>query len=418
MFENYKTAFIQAGEMYTQNKGKEAIADIKNTIGYRIKPFKIFSFRYILLCDIFMLIYPTSEERVIKLIGEIHLYIRNKSMEKMTALSYLLLNNRKTENNFCLAEYHIDCWYKNRNFLHLPLRKVMVSSNMSSGKSTLINALVGKRINRSMNVACTSKLHHIYDKPYEDNYIYEYDYNLDMNADIDTLMENNPKNLENSISVASYFRYGNNKNIRLCIIDSPGVNNSLDTKQDEMKELIAAQNANVFLYIINAEYIGTTDDFMYLQYLQKKDSGGKIWFIVNKLDRFRMSEDSIGESMSKIGKWLSLMGFENPAVFPISAYAGFLAKRQLFDDNLEENALEDYELLIKKFRREEYDLSGYYDSEVRNLARSFVEKSGTGQGNELSLLYRCGLLCLETMLYSKNFRDCQVKGIYKKAKTV
>jgi ribosome biogenesis GTPase A len=399
MFENYKNAFIKTGEIYTKKEGKEVIADIKSIIRYRLKWFKPFSFRYILLCDIFTLIYPASEEKAVKIIEEIQAYLRKKSRRNISALSEVLLTEKNIEKEFCLAEYHIDCWRKNKIFLHLPLKKIMVSSNMSSGKSTLINALAGKRINRSMNEACTSKLHYIYYKPYEDNYTYEYDYDLDMNADVATLMENNYKNTESFISVASYFRYCNNKDIRLCIIDSPGVNNSLDTTQDEMKKMIVSQDVNVLLYIINAEYIGTTDDFMYLQYLQKTNIAKKIWFVINKLDRFRSSEDSIDESIVKVREWLSLMGFEKPAVFPVSAYTGFLAKRKLFDDDLEETALEEYEHLLKKFKRDEYDLSMYYDIETRNLARSFVDKSGEKHEIELNLLYHSGLLCLETMLY-------------------
>jgi hypothetical protein len=169
MFENYKNTFIKAGEIYTKKRGKEVIADIKSIIRCRLKWFKTFSFRYILLCDIFTLIYPASEEKAVKIIEEIQAYLRKKSRRNISALSEVLLTDKKIEKKFCLAEYHMDCWRKNKSFLHLPLRKIMVSSNMSSGKSTLINALAGKRINRSMNEACTSKLHYIYPESVQKN---------------------------------------------------------------------------------------------------------------------------------------------------------------------------------------------------------------------------------------------------------
>ena len=47
-------------------------------------------------------------------------------------------------------------------------KQVLVVANVSAGKSTLINALVGYRLNKTRTTACTNKLCYIYNKPVED----------------------------------------------------------------------------------------------------------------------------------------------------------------------------------------------------------------------------------------------------------
>ena len=80
------------------------------------------------------------------------------------------------------------CWAQNRAFSAKPLRTVLITAGMSSGKSTLINALIGKKISRTQNDACTAKIHYIYNKPYEDGFSGEWESVLDMNANEETLM--------------------------------------------------------------------------------------------------------------------------------------------------------------------------------------------------------------------------------------
>lgn len=71
----------------------------------------------------------------------------------------------------------------NRKFITNEPIKVIITANMSAGKSTLLNALVGKKVNKTQNDACTAKIHKIVNKPFEDNLCYELDYLLDLDAD-------------------------------------------------------------------------------------------------------------------------------------------------------------------------------------------------------------------------------------------
>jgi ribosome biogenesis GTPase A len=398
-FETYKAAFMFDDNKFERIDDNKISTNFKNLLKFRIKLFNFYSFRYVLLCDLIMLICPNDKSKAALITKEIKsaVKISKNSIEYLYKRLFDMQSFGKTPS---LTEYHLECWNKDKRFRKLPEKKIMISSNMSSGKSTLINAIVGKRINRSMNEACTSKLHFISDKAFEDNYIYEYDYMLNMNADIATLMENNPKNMSNFVFVASCFRFSGEKKIRLCLVDSPGVNNSLDKTQEEIKRLIVSQDFDVFVYVINSEYIGTTDDLTYLQYIQPNLEGKKIVFVINKLDRFRLSEDNIEESVMRTRERLASLGFNNPVVCPISAYTGFLAKRKMYDNDLDESTSDEYVLLIKKFNRPEYDLSKFYGCEIRAIAEGYLKKADKKFTDELLLVYKSGMLCFETLLYS------------------
>jgi GTP-binding protein EngB required for normal cell division len=397
-FKVYKAAFMFNGSKFERIDKNKASVNLKNLLKFHFRLFKCYSFRYILLFDLIMLICPDDKSKALSITNELKAAIK-MSKNSMEDLYGRLFEGQSSDKVLPLLEYHLECWNKNKCFRLLPKKKIMISSNMSSGKSTLINAIVGKRINRSMNEACTSKLHFISDKAFEDNYIYECDYTLDMNADIATLMENNPENKSNFVYVASYFRFSGEKKSQLCLIDSPGVNNSLDKTQEEIKRLIMFQNFDVLVYVINGEYIGTTDDLTYLQYIKQNLAGNNIFFVINKLDRYRLIEDSIKESVTRTRERLVFLGFTNPVVCPISAYAGFLAKRKIYDNDFDESLSEEYALLRKRFNRPEYDLSKFYDEETQAVAEDYIKRSDKIFDDELKLLHKSGILCFEILLY-------------------
>jgi hypothetical protein len=249
IFENYRLAFSKDGSTFQRFSTQQDVANLRNMLHTHLKHLKFFTFRYVLFCDLCAIIAPDNENTAKAIAAEIKMNIRKNSARMFDVfLNFLYHDNLQVIDKTKLqyTDYHLACWRQNRQYILLPERRVMVSSNVSSGKSTLINALIGKHINRSQNEACTTKLHYTYDKPFEDGFNYEYDYDLEMNADINTLFDDNPNNTSNIISVASYFRYNGTKNCRLCLIDSPGVNNSRDKTQDVIKEAIVSTDFDIF----------------------------------------------------------------------------------------------------------------------------------------------------------------------------
>jgi GTPase Era involved in 16S rRNA processing len=400
IFENYKLVFLQNSEKYQRIGKKKIISAIKNVLGLKFKIFKILSFRHIFILDLIIICHKNKLSSF-SLLKNLKPYLSKKEQGKISDMIDCLFQNYNTEKKYYLTDYHFQSWRNICLFKDMPKRTVMISSNMSSGKSTLVNALVGKKINRTMHAACTSKLHFIYDKPFEDNFIYKADKELTFNADPQTLMEYNTDNKDDLIYISSYFRFIGSKNYRLCVIDSPGVNNSMDNKQKEMKKLIFSQDFDIFLFVMNAEYLGTTDDYTYLKFLKNNIGNRKIVFVLNKLDKFRLPEDNIEESIDGLRKHLENSGFENPRVYPVSAYSGLMAKRKLYNYDLSDEDNDEHEFLSCKFMNTEYDLSKYYSEKLRKTVMENIKKEQEGYQATLTLLNNSGMLCLETMLHGE-----------------
>ena len=302
---------------------------------------------------------------------------------------------------FPKVENIISLWQRNETFLHEPVRKIAFTANMSAGKSTLVNAFVGKKVNRSQSMACTAKLHYIYNKPFEDGFSAEDDNVLNLDADYTTLMEDDEGNTKLEIIVSTYFRMMFDRGTRLCFIDTPGVNSAMDRTHKEITDAVISGGAfDRLVYVINADgNIATDDEHRYMSQLWESVKQVPVLFVVNKLDAFRASEDSISESLDKIRQDVEGLGFENAAVCPVSAYAGYLAKRALFDGGLEGDEQDDLDTKRRMFKREAYDLSGYYPPEVRRrCAEIVVAEQDPERQKLLQLMYHCGLLPLEYIL--------------------
>ena len=116
-------------------------------------------------------------------------------------------------------------YYTNKAFLMGPVRRIMIAANMSAGKSTLINALIGKRIARTSMEACTGNVCYIYNKPFEDGRTHLSTSVTDLDATPEELTK---FDWNFAPSIATYFRTPLSEKMRLCIIDTPGVNSALN----------------------------------------------------------------------------------------------------------------------------------------------------------------------------------------------
>ena len=152
----------------------------------------------------------------------------------------------------------------------------LVVSTMSSGKSTLINALVGRDLLPSQNRACTARAIAIMDNDMLDQFRI---HAVDKNGEY-TLIENATKRAVqeyNSINETSEMIIeGQIKGVRtsiksMMIVDTPGINNSMDQSHELItKSVLDDYLEGLILYIINAQQIGTYDDSNFLTLIAKK----------------------------------------------------------------------------------------------------------------------------------------------------
>ena len=379
---------------------------IKDSIFLKINKkngkWRIFSYRFILAIDCLFICAFDNEDLGKTIITNLKLmsndflgFFINK---KYDALYLMLYKEKNLIPNFYDIDFLLSKWWINKSQLSKPIKKIVVTANMSAGKSTLINTLIGKKLLQTKNEACTSREYKVINKSFEDGLISAFDKTLNLNVSLDEL-KNDEKNSLDKIYIGTYFNGLGNKQ-RFCFVDTPGVNYSKNIKHEQLtKKIIEQKNYDKLVYVINSNYLGTNDDAQYLEYIAEKVKDKEIIVVLNKLDSFDIDEDDIKESIDKVYKDLQRYGLKNSKVCPTSAYAGLLAKRKIAGEELsriESRKLENY---IYQFEEPEYDLSVFYEDDVNILVKNYINKHKNPEKDiYLQLLNNTGILSLECML--------------------
>lgn len=362
----------------------------------------LFKYRQVLYMDVWFINAFLDKEKASALLTELQdksklAWIYKKKMQLLFERLYI----QDSDVKFPKIEMLIDMWRKNELFFQQPIQKIAFTANMSAGKSTLVNALVGKKVNMSQSMACTAKLHYIYNKPFEDGFSAEDDNILNLDADYNTLMNDDEQNTSDRISVSAFFRLMSGTSVPLCLLDTPGVNSALDPAHKKITDAeIATGNFDKLVYVINADgNIGSDDEHVYMAQLAETTKDLPIIFVVNKLDTFRIKEDNIAESLQKIKEDIEGLGFKNSMVCPVSAYTGYLAKRVAYDNDLDEDEQDEFDTKRRLFKRDVFNLSKYYPSEVTEQCKMLISSEPDQERQKyLQLLCDCGILPLEYIL--------------------
>lgn len=388
-----KTLLAEDSYVYDVENIKKTI---KSVLGFRIKKFKLITYRYFLLYDCFFINAINDNELSQKILDELKLLCGWRYRKKFDEL-YLCLYGNQENTKFKKLKLQLEYWKINREHLSKPLRKILITANMSAGKSTLINAIIGKSVNKMRNTACTSKIHRVFNKPTEDDYISKYDDGLIMDSKIAELMTESPQNKSTEIIVGSYFRSVVKPRDRICIIDTPGVSFSLDKNHRKLTyELIAKHDYDMLICVLNATNLETEDDFKLLKYLSSEVNKENILFVVNQVDKYNEKEDNIEDCIKDVKEDLKLFGFENSLVCPVSAYAGFLAKKYLYSDFMTETEEDELQLLIKKLGKKSCVMKKYFRFRMKTDTNSTQD---TTKEKVLHLLENSGVLNLERILF-------------------
>lgn len=368
--------------------GKEKTKDLNI-----IEQFKFFKYRYYLLTDCLFIRYFDDKKKGQKIVEDIIQFYGERYRKKLEIVYEAFYSTES--DSFLKGFAELKDVYKiiwnNRSFKAQPLKKIIITANMSAGKSTLLNALAGKKVNKTQNDTCTAKLHYLYNKAGEDGLSYELDHDLELDASFDILMTDNDENDSTDIVVGTRFRSIEDVKGHICFIDTPGVNSSMNKEHRKISNAaIKTVDCDILLYLFNGGNFCSDDDIKHLKYV-KDNYDGKILFLVNKLDDYQTGVDSVNGTLEAIKKDLEKIGFENPIIYPLSAYAGYLGKMALYKESLSEDEQDFIELLKKSLKRDEFSYEKYYPVDVK--VRCSDKETG-------ELLLHSGILSLEKILYS------------------
>jgi GTPase Era involved in 16S rRNA processing len=284
-----------------------------------------------------------------------------------------------------------------------------ILATMSSGKSTLINALLGEDLLPNENQACTSKIFKIIDKDgIKKNTIKVIRNNKTEETIEISLNELNKDTTISEVIIEGDFRGIKNKILdnelhQICLVDTPGPNNSLENSHTEIAyKLIEDESDTHLIYVLNGTQIGVTDDKkLLIDILDKQNKMGdknEITFVLNKMDEIDQETENIEKIIVNVKKYLQDIGINDPKVIPISAYAAKIFKLAL------NNKLET--------RKERSDFKKYYsyfkEFKISNLKPSKQSKEklikiggdNFSRNEIIEKLHSTGIIDLEKTLES------------------
>ena len=300
---------------------------------------------------------------------------------------------------------------------------INVIATMSSGKSTLINALLGKKLMPSKNEACTATITEILDNDAETFAAVVRDENdvvLQEISDLtyDTMCELNDNEDVYRIAAQGNIPFLDARSTALMLVDTPGPNNSQNqAHKNTTYRAINSDANNLILYVLNGTQLSTNDDASLLSYVADQiKKGGKqvrdrFIFVVNKMDGFNPEEEDIGKAITAAKKYLASYGIEDPQIFPCSAYTALNIRTYLDGvdiDNMtraEErqlpSAARDTLPMIDKFidyesmHLEQYSTLSPTAQRELNFKLSQAEKNGDTK--EQALIH-CGIYSIEAAI--------------------
>ena len=209
---------------------------------------------------------------------------------------------------------------------------INVIATMSSGKSTLINALLGKKLMPSKNEACTATITEILDNDMETFEAVVYDKDDVVLQEVPHLTYEVMNELNDNSEVSKIAAKGNipfldARSTALMLVDTPGPNNSQCEEHERTTyKAINNDSNNLILYVLNGTQLSTNDDKRLLEYVaEQMKKGGKqvrdrFIFVINKMDCFNPEEEDIGKAIIAAKRYLGAYGIEDPQIFPCSAY--------------------------------------------------------------------------------------------------
>ena len=265
---------------------------------------------------------------------------------------------------------------------------VVVMATMSSGKSTLINALLDKSILPSSNSACTAKSYRIFDNDNDDVTEIKPFYKTATSssvscADWATILKeaNEDPNVE-KIEIRTQIKGVLSTRKRLVLVDTPGTNNSQDEEHGKITlDILSKIKEGLIIYIINATQFGINDDKALLLDVCKalrKNKAINVVFVINKCDEY---EDEKGESIEKIivdirDYIASDCGIQNPDIIPTSALLADIFKKVLRNEKLTRTECRKFKQYFKLYSPTGANLSAYAITKGHPNPCENVEVSG------------------------------------------
>ena len=314
--------------------------------------------------------------------------------------------------------------------------EVCVVATMSAGKSTLINAMLGKELMPSKAGACTAMITRIKDVDrLKDSFRAEVYRKGRISESYEKLNYSTMERLNEDDKVDEVRVYGNmpfvsSDELSLVLVDTPGPNNARDDSHEEVQQNALGKSSKALvLYIMTNEY-GTDDDEITLRRVANtmsvggKQSKDRFLFVVNKMDSRNKNDGSTEETLDQVREYLKAQGINNPNLFPAAALPA-LNIRRMEKEKVDEDIEEETEFLIRKLNRnEQLHLEKYaslpgnekddIEEQLKETQKDWKEKEGEKYENPQEALIHTGIVSIEAAIrqyVEKYAKTARIKNI-------
>lgn len=226
--------------------------------------------------------------------------------------------------------------------------KFLVVASMSSGKSTLINALVGKRILQTSNFACTSKETRILinNRLKKSRIYFEQENGKDKikrdikDDDVIECITNNTNKQCKKVLLETKSRNTIFSSKPVMFIDTPGENYSGNNEHEkETRKALEVFDNGIIVYVLNATQIGTEDDYKILSEVKSYITGKKVQiiFVLSKIDALDREKEKLNDFIKNVViGFIDKVGIKQYMIFPCATEAALLFRCAINSDLLSE----------------------------------------------------------------------------------
>ena len=304
---------------------------------------------------------------------------------------------------------------------------INVVATMSSGKSTLINALLGQQLMPAANEATTATIVRIVDTgtDQKDFSAVAFDKSGNIVSKIDKVNLSDMKKLNadpkvSTVELKGRIPFVQSVGMKLVLVDTPGPNNSRDERHREMTyRMLADSDNSLVLYVLNATQLGTDDEKNLLDYVCKNMKGGgkqareRFIFVINKMDNFKLKEDPEGvvNALINTQKSLEERKIFNPNIFPVSAAAAL--EKRINEDDDDAEVWPNFKKKTAKFPVMHFE--NYYQySHLPFIAQSRIEKMKENASDDDLVEIHTGIVSVEqaiSLYVNKYARTMKVRDL-------
>ncbi len=307
--------------------------------------------------------------------------------------------------------------------------EVCVVATMSSGKSTLINSMLGTKLMPSKQEACTAIITKIKD---DDSYkgwqAKVYDKNMQpietyKNITYPIMERLNDDTNVGLIQVTGNIPFVSSENTALVLADTPGPNNSRNNEHKEVQSKFLNKNSkNLVLYVMEPTFGNNDDNNLLKDVADSMKVGGKqsrdrFIFVINKLDGREKQDGKLSDTLDRVKEYLNVHGIERPNLFPAAALPALNIRLMKSGAEIDEDTLDETEVKIRKLNRNDnLHLEKFVKLPKRikdELERNIKEAKDNDNVNEQALIHT-GIPSIEAAInqyVSKYAKTAKIKNI-------